>query len=77
MTQGFFDDHTAQYKKKLPSNAWQVASKGLISSAVTESLSIQHLAVGENQGAAAGGAVVIGLCGQSAPPPVVSVSALV
>lgn len=70
MTHEVFDDHTAQYKEKLPPNTWQVASKGLIASAVTESLSIQHLGGGgsEDQAVAARRGFVIGVCSQNSLP---------
>lgn len=65
MTHEVFDDHTTQYKENLPPSTLQVASKGLIASAATESLSIQHLG-GEDQ--AAGRGVVIGVCSQNSLP---------
>lgn len=70
MTHEVSDDHTAQYKEKLPLNTWQVASKGLIASAATESLSIQQL-WGEDQGLSAGNGMLFGF----AASPIVSVSA--
>ncbi len=63
----FFDDHTAQYKEELPPNTTQVASKGLIASAASESLSIQHLGGGD-QGVAAVRGFVIGVCSQNSLP---------
>lgn len=70
MTHEVLEDHTAQYKEKLPPNKWQVASKGLIASAATESLSIQHLG-----GVAAGEGLLLGFVDCIASP-IVSVSAL-
>lgn len=63
----FFDDHTAQYKGELPPTR-QVASKGLIASAATESLSIQHLGA-EDQGVAAGKGVCYWGSQSKQPPP--------
>lgn len=77
MTHEVSEDHTAQYKEELPPNAGQVASKGLIASAASESLSIQHLGKGVGLGSSGWeGGVLLGFVVRAASP-IVSVSALV